>query len=409
MPTNYPATSSPKYLLYSHYRALDQVQDMGFIPVRLFRVLYPLWRVHVEGQQRVATDFDELEWTLERGIQDGGLHSVAELASFFGLEQAFVQRMVNFARGLGHISSDDSLFKLTALGTASVQDRARYEDQTTNAELYFDALGSIPLSMEHYKIPILEALPPEGKTPFQAFYQFDHTWNEDALAKMMMSPEKSRFNLPDEVISSHLISRDPVYMPVYFVEAHENKPASPLRLLVFSQVRGLRDTVIEDAVNRDPLVYRTLKAKTDSRFESVRKYFERSGLKKDAWYLNENGPQGAQVMVDGQVFIPGSDLEDAESGRLTLRSVGRYALIYDWCIWVMCDDASIRTQAAAEQLLEWLQGVNTQPAAGEINRKFISLCERLKIPRLPVKDALALARKIGLSRAAERLEELEEG
>ena len=32
MPANSPATSSPKYLLYSHYKALDQVQELGLDP-----------------------------------------------------------------------------------------------------------------------------------------------------------------------------------------------------------------------------------------------------------------------------------------------------------------------------------------------------------------------------------------
>jgi len=87
-----------------------------------------------------------------------------------------------------------------------------------------------------------------------------------------------------------LLNREPAYLPVYFVEARENKPASMPKLLVFSQVRGLHDTVLEEAVNREPAVYRALKAKTDSRAEAVGRYFELSGLKKDDWYLNENGP-----------------------------------------------------------------------------------------------------------------------
>jgi hypothetical protein len=114
-------------------------------------------------------------------------------------------------------------------------------------------------------------------------------------------------------------------------------------------------------------------------------------------------------MVDGQVFLPGSDTDEAESGRLTLRSVGRYTLIYDWCIWVMCDDAGIRKQAATEQLLEWLQGAATTPSAEEIKRKFADLCQRLKIPQLAVSDVLRLARQRDLSRAARRLEETEDG
>jgi len=407
MPTNYPAVSSPKYLLYSHYKALDQVQELGLIPLRLFRVLYPLWRVRVEGRQRIVTEFDELEWHLERGLQEGRFNSVTELATFFGLEQSFVQGLISQARRIGHIAGDDEHLSLTELGLASVEARVRYEQQITSTELYFDALGNAPLSMEHFKIPVLETLP--EKTPFQAFYQFDKTWQSDALTRLLNSPEKQRFNLPDEIAAVELLNHEPAYMPAYFIEVRENKPSSLPRLLVFSQVRGLHDAVLEEAVNQDPTVYRALKAKTDSRAESVRRYFERSGLKKDAWYLNENGPWGAQVMVDGQVFLPGSDMEAEESGRLSLRSVGRYALIYDWCIWVMCDDVNIRKQAAAEQLLEWLQSANATPSPVEINRKFASLCQRLSIELLSATDVLALARQKGLTRAAERLEELDEG
>jgi hypothetical protein len=404
MPATYPPASNAKYLLYSHYKALDQVQEQGYIPVRLFRVLYPIWRVRVDGRQRIATEFDELEWTMERGLFDAGFTTQSELAAFFGMQPVFVQRLLDFLRSIGHIRGDEAHLSLTELGLASVRDRVRYEDQNTSTELYFDALGSRPLSPEHYKIPILETLPPAG--PYQAFYHFERSWDESALDQMLKSPHES-FNLPDQISAARLINPQPAYMPAYFIEARENKPSAALRLLVFSQVRGLHDTVLEEAVNRDPTVYRALKAKTDSRAESVRRYFEQSGLKSEAWYLNENGPWGAQVMVDGQVFLPGSDEED--SGRLTMRSVGRYTLIYDWCIWVMCDDVTVRNQAAAEQLLEWLQGASTSPSREEIERKFTNLCQRLNIPELPARTVLTLARQRRLARAAGRLEEMDDG
>lgn len=402
MPANSPAVSNAKYLLYSHYRALDQVQELGFIPLRLFKVLYPLWRVRVDGRQRVATDFDEIEWYMERALQGAGLHSVEGLAAFFGLDQAFVQRLVHFARSIGHVSGDDTQLALTGLGIASITDRVRYEEKNISTEIYFDGLGNVPLTAEHYKIPILETLPPVGSTPFLAFYHFDHSWNAEVLGRM----DRKRYNLPDQISETQLLNNAPAYLPVYFIEARENKPSSPPRLLVFSQVRGLRDTMLEEAVNREPTVYRALKARTDSRAEAVRRYFEQSGLKKDDWYLNENGPWGAQVMVDGRVFLPDSGEE--ESGRLTTRSVGRYTMIYDWCIWVLCDDVNVREQAAIEQLAEWLQNANTKPSATEINQKFVNLCKRLSIPQLPVKTILAFARQKRLSRAAERLEQMDE-
>jgi hypothetical protein len=408
MPTNSPAASRPNSLLYSHYRALDLAQELGFIPLRLFRVLYPLWRVQVEGRQRVATEFDELEWFLERGLLEAGLGSVAELAAFFGLEPDFMLRLVNGLRAIGHLSGDDAHLTLTDLGKTSVQARARYEDQKTSVELYFDALGNKPLTSEHYKIPILETLP-EQLPYYQAFYHFDHAWQPDALTPILNSPDKSRFNLPDELTGSRLLNREPAYLPAYFIEARANQPASRPQLLVFSQVRGLRDAVLEGAVNRDPTVYRALKARTDSLSSAVKRYFDQSGLRKDAWYLNENSPLGAQVMVDGQVFQSGFDADEETSGRLNLRSVGRYTIIYDWCIWVTCDDVDIRRQAAAEQLADWLQNANAKPAQDEIRRKFDNICQRLKIQPLSVMAVLSLARQKGLTRAAERLEEVDEG
>jgi len=394
------------YLLYHYYTALDQVQELGLLPVRLFRVLYPLWRVRVEGRQRVAAELDELEWFIERGIHAGGLKSAHELAAFFGLETMLVQKLISQARKIGHITGEEGNLALTTLGQASVFERVRYEERELHSELYFDAFSNLPLTAEHYKIPILESLP--EKTPFQALYHFDQTWNSAALEGLLNSPDKAQFNLPDEIRATQLLSPEPVYLPVYFVEVRENKPEGRLGLLVFSQVRGLRDKMLEYAVNRDPKIYRALLARSNSRAEAVQRYFEQHGLRKDAWYLNENGPQGAQIMVDGEVFLPGADDETEENLRLTLRSVGRYTLIYDWCIWVMCDDASIRTQAAAEQLVDWLQNVNLRPTQFEIKQKIANLCKRLNVPALTVEVLSNIARRKGSTRAVERLSELED-
>ena len=393
------------YLLYHHYKALEYVQELGLIPVRLFRVLYPLWRVRVEGRQRATAEFDELEWFLERGIAEGGLRSVAALAAFFGLEADFVHKLLRQAREVGHLDGEDGSLALTQLGLDSVRDRVRYEERKIGSELYFEALSNIPLTPEHYKIPILESLP--EKSPFQAFYHFDQAWNTAALEQLQNSPDAAQLNLPEEVSAAQLVSSEPVYLPVYFVEAREDKPSGQFSLMVFSQVRGLRDATLEYAVNRDPKVFRALKARTNGRAEAVQRHFEQSGFKKDAWYLNENGPQGAQVMVDGAVFQPGEDGEE-ENPRLTLRSVGRYTLIYDWCIWVMCDNPQIRAQAAAEQVLEWLQNANIRPSRFEVQQKMVSISKRLNVSQPTFQSLQAVARSRKLIRAMERLEELDE-
>jgi hypothetical protein len=103
MSTTYDDSSpQTERLLYSPHKALDAVLALGAIPKRLFRIFYPLWRVRVEGRQRLATDFEELEWYMERGIR-GRVDLGGDLAHFFGLEARFVERLVNFLRAIGHI------------------------------------------------------------------------------------------------------------------------------------------------------------------------------------------------------------------------------------------------------------------------------------------------------------------
>ncbi len=394
------------YLLYHHYKALDHVQELGLIPIRLFRVLYPLWRVRVEGRQQMVTEFDELEWFIERGIAEGGLRSAEALSAFFGLEADFTRKILARAREAGHLEGQDGLLALTPLGQASLQERVRYEERGISSEVYFEALGGLPLTPEHYKIPIVEQLPEQS--PFQAFYHFENIWSAESLEELCRRPDADRLHLPAEVRAAQWVSPQPVYLPVYFVEARENQPNGALSLLVFSQVRGLRDETLEYAVNRDPKVFRALKARANSRAEAVRRYFEQNGLKREWWYLNENGPQGAQVMVDGAIFQPGAENGEDETPRLTARNVGRYTVIYDWCIWVQCDDPQIRAQAAAEQVLEWLQNVNIRPSRYEIQQKIASISGRLNVSQPTLPALLAVARHKKFPRAAERLEELEE-
>jgi hypothetical protein len=100
-------------------------------------------------------------------------------------------------------------------------------------------------------------------------------------------------------------------------------------------------------------------------------------------------------MDNKQVCQQESDLDEEEGNRLSLRSVGRYALIYDLCIWVMCDNVNVRKQAAAEQLMEWLQNANAKPTQEEVKRKFSNLRERLSIQELPVTVVMHLARQSG--------------
>jgi hypothetical protein len=400
---NYPNDSPPDRILYSPHKALDVGLEMGVIPERLFRVFFPIWRVQVEGRQRVPTDFEELEWFIERGLLEGGFNSIQKLARFFGLEEPFVRQLVDFLRSIGHITGEEGQLSLTRLGRDSVQARIRYQDQEMSAQLYFDGLGSRPLTQDHYKIPIYETLPEH--TPFQAFYHFNHHWNEEALKDLAAHPERSRFNLPDEVTQVTPLGREPAYLPVYILHRQAGGTSALPEFLVFSRVRGLRDPVLEPAVNEEPLIQRALlTARRDDFPAAVESTLLRRGLSREAWRLTLAGKWGPQVIVDRNALQSQGDLGEDGSRGLAMRNVGRYLFAYDWCVWLTCDNAAVRQQAAVEQLLEWLQGANVSPTTEKIQQRQTELSDRLEIEPVSLGAVAEAARTRGLARALERLE-----
>ncbi len=413
MSTTYDDSSpQTERLLYSPHKALDAVLALGAIPKRLFRIFYPLWRVRVEGRQRLATDFEELEWYMERGIHEGGLTSVATLAHFFGLEARFVERLVNFLRAIGHIVEGTGPLALTPLGRESLQARVRYQEQRTSAWLYFDGLDSRPLTLEHYAIPVYDDL--SANSSFFALYQFDREWDPISLRRLMETPsDRHNFNLPDEL--THIdrpLAQEPTYMPIYVVERLGRATTDLPLFLVFSRVRSLRDTVLEPVVNQDILTQEAFRQLRAGDLEhAAQGHLARCGLREDEWYLQANGPWGAQVMVDAGALrrLTQQATADSEARSLTIRDVGKYLLAYDWCLWLTCDDVAVRQEAAIAQLLEWLQFTTANPTSADLARRIRQMAERLRIDPITPDVLLEAAAQQGQARAVERLDGMEAG
>jgi hypothetical protein len=395
------------HLLYNPHRALDTVVGMGAVPRRLFRVFYPLWRVQVEGLQRIATDFEELEWFIERGVYEAGLRSLQELAWFFGLEERFVRKLVGFLKAIYHIRGTENHLSLTKLGEDSLKAKVRLQEQEFSTVLYFDALGSRPLTREHYSVPVYTELPDDA--PFFAIYPHFFRWDVEALERLAHRPDKDQYNVPDEIITLDDRDRDLAYLPIYIVERRSGEPKHVPPFLVFSRVRGRRDAVLEEAVNEEPLVRVPLcESSRYSLTEAVEAAMDRRGLQQSDWSLQLDGPWGAQVTVDAQVLRPSMySVSDSEGiGQLTTRDVGRYLRAYDWCVWVTCEDARVRRQAAIEHLLEWFQHVTARPSAEDLLRRLDVLGQRLRIRSISIDTLMQEAEQRHLGRALERLDAL---
>lgn len=405
------AANSPSYLLYSPHRALDAVLDLGALPRRLLRVFYPLWRVRVTGQQRVAHEFEDVEWFIIRGIHEGNLTTVADLAQFFGLTERIVQRTLDFLREIGHLQQEAQQFRLTARGRESVQAQMRYEEHHLSTWLYFDGLDSQPLTRAHYAIPVYADIVPH--TAFRALYPFERLWDTISLERLMQRPDRRQFNLPDEL--THIeppVGQAPVYLPIYIIERYPDTALDLPPFLVFSRVRGLRDALLESVINVDVLTHDALQSpRTGDLARAVRNYLTRRGLEEDTWYVQQNTPWGAQVMVDGDTLrrLSRRAGDNTEKRPITIRDVGRYLLVYDWCVWLTCDDVALRQESAVVRLLEWVQFAPSAPRAAEVTQRVQQMVTRLRIASISLDDLLETAARLGMDRALARLEGMERG
>jgi hypothetical protein len=400
---NFSSASSAERLLYSPQKALDMALELGAAPQRLFRVLYPIWRVQVEGRQRTSQDFEELEWFIERGIQEATLNSVPTLAHFFGLEERFVNKVTNFLQGIGHLKNEQGQLALTELGRASVQQRVRLQEQKTGAALYFEGVGSRPLKREHYSIPLYPE--PSKDRTFQTFYLFSHRWRKEALQELKSRVDREAYNLPDEVTEIRALDQELVYLPLYIIQRRPGPPENLPLFLAFSRIPGMRDEVLEQALNHEPLIQVPLRqANQDDLEDAVKQALNQRGLAQEQWYLQTKGAWGPQVMIAAEVLRRGRGKNGETQRGLALGEIGKYLLARDWCVWLTCDDPEVRQQAALEQLLEWLQHVTATPTAEALHQRLAVIPKRLKIKPIPVATLLKAATQRGLGRALERLD-----
>jgi len=130
--------------LYDPRRAIEHLQTLqGFYPIRFFAILFPLWEIETTATQEEGRPYELMEKYIERGIDEGQLHTVEELTHFFGLQREMVQKILNFLATLGHVTCMNAHWHLTPLGLKSVKEGMRYIAKEKRTKLYFDAKNTI--------------------------------------------------------------------------------------------------------------------------------------------------------------------------------------------------------------------------------------------------------------------------
>ncbi len=358
--------------LFTHPNLIVEcLQTIGeIVPLRQFRLLVPLWEVHISGQQRESRDYALLERFIERGIAEGELRTAGELERFFGLPPQIVAKMLTFLRGVGHLEGDDEHLRLSALGQESLRSGSFQRDLATHRLLYFEAFYSRPLPRDYYDLRILsedEAARLRDRTIYRLYSeQLHQRFVPQELAALQQRANREQFNLPPEIHSCQIERLEQAYFPVTAVEVLAYDPRTRAwnqRFMAISRLRERRDTFFEDLINQVPTIaYSFPDYNEQDVYKRLQNWLESQGVSTSPEVQIARSEAGMW-----RIKIAPALLSRGTRSPLRISDLGNYRQENGYFFQLWCDAPNIRRQSALEQTLTFATRrlKNQQPTSRE--------------------------------------------
>jgi hypothetical protein len=363
-----------------------------------------LWEVEIAGTQRRSRDYELLEQFLERGIAEGDMHSTAELATFFGMDDALVAKALFFLRQMGHVEGEDGSLSLTGLGRDSLADGVSYQKLKTHRKLYFEAFGSSPLPRDHYRLRILSAAEALSHPDRRYFLAFSfHYWRPESLPELAQRPDRAKWNLPDEIYNIQSRAVTCTYLPLYIIETRDRLTAAHhgLRYVVLSRIQDLRDQFFEEVINAEEDLLDPLHAQAEPNIKHLMEEdLAGRGLSGQQVRLEQLAPDAWRATVAAEAL-------SSQRIDLTLAEVGTYLFVRGYCLQVWCDDPAFRREAALDQALAVISRWKRPATQQDVEQLLETVATRLQTQSLGLADLQQRAVTQGVTGVLAKLEELE--
>ena len=394
---------------YPEERALEDVAfGQGMTPTHIFAVLLPIWQVEVRATTTDGRPYELIDRYLERGIAEAGLGTTAELAGFFALDDALVDRALRVLHRIGHIQVLGGRLALTDLGVRSQRDRMCYvvrrEDRR---KLYFDGFRSSPLSRRFYDADVVTfltvdeipaATASEGHRTFRMLHT-THGFRPEALAELAGRADRDSYNLPVRIDHPESLGREEcVYLPTFVVRAKE--PGGRIRHLVYSQAADVADPDLGTLCETTPEIAGVLES--DAQAVSP----ENAKARITQWLRNQGlddchpvrTAQGAwRVVLPAGSFQPG--------GPVPLAKMGSFVVLRSGLVHIWCADRDARERAFLERLDAYL-GRNVAGEAGQARSRVARIVHQFGLGDLGLPEIRDMAVRTGRGRLADRLDRL---
>jgi hypothetical protein len=388
--------------IYHPRRALEHMQTVqGIKPVRVFAILFPLWDVETTAVQEEKRPYELLERYVERGMDEGQLHTVEELTSFFGLQREMVEKILLFLETIGHVKHSGMYWELTPLGYKSVREQEKYVEQEKHVRFYFDAYTSKPLRKEHYdgrKVHIFSLDEAEEVLHTKTWgYRFHlvssmREWQPLALRELEARVDRADYNVPPEMQGIQVVQNDAhavqlAYIPMYIIETTRQVSGSVSAqgysgqkpyYLVYTGIRDLRDSYFETIINSNNTVYAALRG-------------EKVWSQQDLWrdWLQDHKITNALPLErpDGtwQISLPVSAFAGSSAKFPTTR-VGEYELSKGYVLQIWCDDRVVRRKAVLDRTLQLVKNQQRYIKKQTVQEQLLLLTKQLQTDPVSFND-----------------------
>jgi hypothetical protein len=205
------------------WRVIEQASALSGVQLRrIFALLIPFWAVEVSATVRESQSYEVFDKYLSRAIAEAQLNTSSDLAAFFGVDGALVERSLSFLETIGHVRRSGASASLTELGFCSVHDGVRYVVKEDRQYLYFDAFRSMPMPRSHYSgTEWLDEprLSMPGQGAFQVISAAAAELRTDAVEALVRRDDREQFNVPRGLHDIKVRSVGTVFLPIYAIDS----------------------------------------------------------------------------------------------------------------------------------------------------------------------------------------------
>jgi hypothetical protein len=386
--------SELRQIPYAVERALENADEAGLRPVRVYWAAFPVHVVEVSAPVTDHEPFDLLDRWVGLAIAEAGYRSVADIAAFLGVTEQIVERVRLFLAGIGHLAGLDGALALTDLGLRSAREDTRYTLKEDRLKLYFDGVTCTPLPSRFYGrgVQVLSMADAHAQHRFQLL-PHEREFRADEVAELAGRPDRAGYNLPDEHRDLKVLAHEQAFLPCYLIRAHTAR--GPRTLIYTAADTTASDPYLEPIVRNWQTLdaaLRTEESGEESRRAELEEWLGDHGLSLTqlTTWTDHHVPQ---LRLPARHF-PLSMTPEKARGEFPLHQVGSYVTPRSYILHIWCTDPATRREAVLTRALAYAD--TGRKNAAHVAQFLEQISRRLDVnPPLTADDLRDYARRTG--------------